>query len=136
MFQFKELTASTKYLSYKSWAIGGYVIGTVKMFRPNAKNPKNQDVIVDVIDSNLKSDKTVIAKGDAFTINGTTALQKTLGAVEEGDIIKVTYLGQEEVKSGQWKGTKANKLKVEVAAAQDKHQFESASTNEDSDDLV
>ncbi len=125
MYNFKELTGNTKFLSYAQWPIGGYVIGTIKMFKPNSKNPKHQDVIVDVIDSNLKTSTVSIVKNDPFTINGTTALEKTLGAVEEGDIIKVTYLGKEEVKQGQWKGTKANKLKVEVAPAQDKTKFES-----------
>ncbi len=133
MYNFKNLTSNTKFLSYKEWPIGGYVVGTVKMFRPNYKNPKHQDVIVDVIDTNLKTAAFTLKKNDPFTINGTTSLEKVLGAVEEGDIIKVTYEGKQEVKSGQWKGTKANKLKVEVAAAQDRAQFEQS---EESDDLV
>jgi hypothetical protein len=58
-----------------------------------------------------------LSVNDAFTINGTTALQKALdnSDVEEGQIIKVVYLGKESVKTGAWKGTMANKLDVFIA---------------------
>lgn len=131
MYNFKSLTASTKFLSYKEWQMGGYVVGKVKDFRPNSKNPKHKDVIVEVIETNLGSDKLTLSKGELFTINGTTALQKVVDSIGEEDILKVTFLGKEEVKTGQWKGTKANKLEIQVAAAQDY-----ASNEDNSDDEI
>jgi len=130
MHDFKTLTGNTKYLSYKDWSVGGFVVGTVTSFKSNSKNPKVQDVVVDVIESNLKTPTFSLKKDEVFTINGTTALERVLGSVEEGDIIKVTFLGKEEVKTGEWKGTKANKLEVQVAAAQDKAKLDTTS-NED-----
>jgi hypothetical protein len=133
MYNFKTLTGNTKFLSYKQWPVGKFVVGTITGFRPNAKNPKNQDVIITVLDTNIQVPNLSLSKNDPFTINGTTALQKVLGSVEEGDIIKVTYEGTETVKTGQWKGTQANKLKVEVAPAQEKENFVAAQESEDED---
>lgn len=135
MYNFKSLTAATKFLSYKEWGIGGYVVGIIHDFRPNNKNPKNKDVIVKVIESNLKNDKMALGKDDLFTINGTTALQKVVDSIEEGDILKVTFLGTETVKSGQWQGTKANKLDIQVAAAQDAGKYSQEESNEDEEIL-
>lgn len=125
MYNFKQLTGSSKFLSYKEWAVNDFVVGEVVRFQTNNKNPKVQDVIVTVLDSNIKKDKVSLTKDDVFTINGTTALQKALSnGVEEGDILKVVFLGKETIKTGQWKGQQANKLDVFVAPAQDKAQFE------------
>jgi hypothetical protein len=117
MYDFKQVTSSSKFLSYKDWDINDYVVGKILNFKANSKNPKVQDVIVSILDSNIKKDKVVLSVNDAFTINGTTALQKALdnSDVEEGQIIKVVYLGKESVKTGAWKGTMANKLDVFIA---------------------
>ena len=117
MYDFKQVTSSSKFLSYKDWDINDYVVGKILNFKVNSKNPKVQDVIVSILDSNIKKDKVVLSVSDAFTINGTTALQKALDNtdVEEGQIIKVVYLGKEPVKTGAWKGTMANKLDVFIA---------------------
>jgi len=125
MYDFKKLTGNSKFLSYKDWAVNDYVVGKVEILKQNSKNPKVQDAVITIIDTNIKKPNLTLAKNDRFTINGTTALQKALDAgVEEGDILKVVYLGKEEVKTGQWKGTKANKLDVFVAPAQDQAKFE------------
>jgi hypothetical protein len=130
-YDFKQLTVNTKYLSYKLWPVGQYVVGEVHSFKQNAKNPKHRDVIVKVIDSNIKTPSVTLAKGDMFTINGTTSLEKVLGAVEENDIIKVTYKGTETVKTGQWAGAKTNVLDVQVAPNQDKAKFEQPAAEND-----
>jgi len=131
MYNFKQLTGSSKFLSYKEWSVNDFVVGKVVRFQQNNKNPKVQDVIVSVIDSNIKKDKLTLTKNDTFTINGTTALQKALDAgVEDGDIIKVVYLGKEPVKTGAYKGQLANKLDVFVAPAQDQAKFETIQEEE------
>lgn len=117
MYDFKQVTSSSKFLSYKDWDINDYVVGKILNFKANSKNPKVQDVIVSILDSNINKDKVVLSVNDAFTINGTTALQKALDNtdVEEGQIIKVVYLGKEPVKTGTWQGLMANKLDVFIA---------------------
>jgi hypothetical protein len=120
MYNFKQLTGSSKFLSYKDWAVNDFVVGKIERFQVNSKNPKVQDVVVIVLDSNIKKEKVTLVQEDTFTINGTTALQKALDrGVEEGDIIKVVYLGKEPIKTGTYKGQLANKLDVFVAPAQD-----------------
>lgn len=136
MFQFKSLTASTKYLSYKEWPVDTFVVGQVIRFATNKMNPKHKDVVVEIIESNVKTDKVTLVKGDLLTINGTTALEKAINAgIEEDDIIKVVYKGKVINKSGEWKGQKSNALEVSVAPAQDKHKVTSKSS-EESEDLI
>jgi hypothetical protein len=132
MYNFKTLSGSTKFLSYKDWAINDFVVGKVLRFNPNSLNPKVQDVIVSVIDSNIKTEKMSLSKSDTFTINGTTALEKALvQGVEEGDIIKVTYKGKEPNKTGAYKGVLSNRLDVQVAPAQDQAKFENTDSDKD-----
>lgn len=132
MYNFKQLTGSSKFLSYKEWAVNDYVVGKILRFQQNNKNPKVQDVIVTVVDSNIKKDKITLTKSDVFTINGTTALQRALDqGVEDGDIIKVIYLGKESIKTGTYKGQLANKLDVFVAPAQDQAKFEAPTQEEE-----
>lgn len=106
-------------------------MGQVHSFSPNKKNPKHRDVIVDVIESNIDTGKVKILKGDMMTVNGTTALEKVLGAVEEGDIIKVTYKGKKPNTTGPWVGQLSNVLDVQVAPAQDKQKFETQAEDQD-----
>lgn len=119
MYDFKRATNSSKFLSYKDWAINDYVVGKILNFKPNSKNDKVTDIIVSILDSNIKKEKVSLVANDTFTINGTTALQKALdnSDVVEGDIIKVVYLGKEPVKTGSYKGTMANMLDVFIAKA-------------------
>lgn len=106
MYDFKRATNSSKFLSYKDWEINDYVVGKILNFKPNSKNDKVTDIIVSILDSNIKKEKVSLVANDTFTINGTTALQKALdnSDVVEGDIIKVVYLGKEPVKTGSYKG--------------------------------
>ena len=134
VYNFKELTGSTKFLSYKDWPVNQYVVGTVKKFSPNKLNPNAQDVMVEVLDTNISTEKLTLKKGDNFTINGTTALEKVLGEVEEGDILKVTYEGKGVNTTGKYKGKESNRLKIQVAPAQDKANFTDKS--EESEDLI
>jgi hypothetical protein len=132
MYNFKTLSSSTKFLSYKDWAINDYVVGKILRLAANSLNPKVQDVIVSVIDSNIKTEKMSLVAGDTFTINGTTALEKALiQGVEEGDIIKVTFKGKEPNKTGAYKGVLSNRLEVQVAPAQDQAKFENTDSSED-----
>ena len=132
MYEFKKLSGTTKYLSYKEWKANDYVVGKVERFKQNTKNPKVQDVVVTIIDSNIKTPKLTLAKNDPFTINGTTALQKAIeGGVEEGDILKVVYKGKETIKTGPYKGSLANSLDVFVAPAQDADKFTNVESTED-----
>lgn len=137
MYNFKQLTGSSKFLSYKDWAINDFVVGKIERFQVNSKNPKVQDVVVTVLDSNIKKEKVTLAQQDTFTINGTTALQKALDrGVEDGDIIKVVYLGKEAIKTGPYKGQLANKLDVFVAPAQDQAKFVAPTTEVTAEDVL
>lgn len=131
MFEFKQLTGSSKFLSYKEWKINDFVVGKVEVMKTNSKNPKVQDLVVTVLESNIKSDKVSLASGDRFTINGTTALQKAVDeGIEVGNVVKVVYKGKETVKTGQWKGQQANALEVFVAPTQ------TTATTSTSDDVL
>jgi hypothetical protein len=115
MYDFKQLTGSSKYRSWKEWAKGDFIIGEVVRFQPNMKNPKFQDIVIKVIEVGFKA-QTDIAKGDMFSINGNTGIQKAIDAgIEDADIIKVTYGGMAKVKNGQWAGTQTHVTEVAVA---------------------
>jgi hypothetical protein len=126
MYNFKQISTTTgsKYLSYNQWPEGKYVYGSVVTFKPNSKNPKVQDVVITVQGSDIATDKVKLTKGDTFTINGTAALEKVLGSIEEGDILKVVFNGKKPMKSGPYKGQLANDLTVLVAPAQDAGKLE------------
>lgn len=131
MFEFKKVSGSSKFLSYKEWGVNGYVVGQITAMTPSKLNDKNTDVHVDVIDTNLKGEKLVLKKGDAFTINGSAALSQAIEkGVEIKDIIKVVYTGQTETKTGKYKGKMQNTFEIFVAPAQDKAKFESQEDNE------
>lgn len=118
MYNFQVLNDKTKFCSYKEQKPGNYVVGKILRFAPNKKNAKNTDVIVEVIESNIKTEKCTLVKGDKYTINGTTALQNVLNdnEVVAGGVIKVVFKGTETVKAGQWKGTQANSLEIGYVA--------------------
>lgn len=127
MYNFKQISTTTgsKYLSYNQWPEGKYVYGSIVAFKPNSKNPKVQDVVITVKGSDISTDKVKLAEGDTFTINGTAALEKIIGSIEEGDILKVIFNGKKPMKSGPYKGQLANDLTVLVAPAQELNAFES-----------
>lgn len=136
MYNFKQLTGNTKFLSYKEWKPSDFVVGKIERFSPNSKNTKVTDVVVTILESNILNERVTLSPKDLFTINGTTALQKALDTgVEEGDIIKVIYLGKETVKTGPWKGTMANKLEVYLSPATSKETVPSLPTNTDNEVL-
>lgn len=118
MYNYKSLssTSGSKYLSYTQWPVGKYVEGTIVAFKPNSKNPKVQDVIITVEGSDVATEKVTLAKGDTFTINGTAAMEKVLGQIEEGDILKVVFNGKKPMKNGPYKGQPANDLTILVRA--------------------
>lgn len=120
MYEFKQLTGTSKFLSYKEWRVNDFVAGKVEVMKQNSKNPKVQDLVVTVLDSSLNNEKITLKSGDRFTINGTTALQKAVEeGIDVGSIVKVVYKGKETVKTGQWKGQLANALEVFVAPPQE-----------------
>ena len=137
MYNFRTISGSTKFLSYKDWAIGDYVIGKIVMFKPNKLSPKFQDVQVTVLESNIDKDSVTLNPKDSFTINGTTVLENALlQGVEEGDIIRVEFLGKEANKTGAFKGKMSNRLDIKIAPAQDEAKVVSQSKASQSDDEV
>lgn len=63
--------------------------------------------------SNIElSDGSTIAEGDMVIINGVGSLNSQMEQVLEGEETRVEYLGQSEMKTGQFKGTKAHNVEV------------------------
>lgn len=50
-------------------------------------------------------------------INGTGKLASLMAKVALGSLVKITYLGKDEITSGQWKGSDAHNFKVLAKAA-------------------
>jgi hypothetical protein len=126
-YNFKSLTQFSKFRSWKDWSVGEFVIGKLVDIVPNTKNPKNNDLILEVLELGFKMDGVTV--GSRFSVNGCASVQRAIDAgIEENDIVRVEYRGQETVKTGQWKGTKTHV--IEVSVAKDKNV---TTTEEDSD---
>lgn len=134
MYNFKKISGS-KFLSYKDWGVGNYVIGQVTAIQESKLNAKNSDLVVDILEATIKIGDTPLKKGESFTINGSAALQKAVDrGIEVDDIVKVVYTGTTPTKTGAYKGKPQNTFDIFVAPVQDKAKFEANS--EEDEDLI
>lgn len=114
MYDFKQLTGSTKYRQWKEWKKDEFIVGEVIRLQPNKKNPRHQDIVIKVMEVGFPSDS--IHVGDVFTVNGNTGIQKAIDTgIESDDIVKVVYGGTAIVKTGQWAGAKTHVTEVFIA---------------------
>jgi hypothetical protein len=123
-FNFRQVTGSSKFRSWKEWKKGEFVILKIESFAPNKKNTKFLDITGKVLDHNFSQSDW--QKNDRVSVNGTTGLQKfidaelaNLGEVDlkalVGKTCKIIFMGQDIVKTGAWAGSKTNVIEGYMA---------------------
>jgi hypothetical protein len=103
-------------------------IVTLSQAEDNFGNPTYK---VEVIEAAFE-DGTQPKAGTMFTFNSSGTLKKAFEEIEDGQIVKVIYKGEETVTKGKFKGKSFHSMEVLVAPASSKP----VSKSEESEDLI
>lgn len=116
---------------WSNWQVGDYIQGefvgqldTDKFGKPiyGIKVEGVEDAVVKFADMSAPYG----IKNGVVPLYPNGGLLKQMAEASEGDFVKVTYEGKVKIKKGQWAGTMAHSIVVEIDGYQ----------NEDSDDLL
>jgi len=88
-FNFKQSKGARKFLTWKKWSEGDYLIGTFKQQLTDQFG--NPSYTVEVIETSL--DK--VEEGDLFGLNSNGALNYKMEDVIVGSVIRVEYEGED-----------------------------------------
>lgn len=110
-FSFKKVKGSSKYLTWKKWLCGDYLIG--KFVEEGQDQFGNPSYRTEVIETSLED----VEEGDTFTLNSNGALNYKMEDVNKGDIIRVEYLGEDILDNPKspFNGKPYHKVELEVA---------------------
>jgi hypothetical protein len=115
VFRSKKKISGTRgtFRKWSEWEVDDYVIG--EYLRSSEDQYGNPAWTIKVLDAELadkKFAKTIIDQN--LVLNSAGQLNKAMEKVEEGQIVKVTYLGTEKMEKGKYKGKEAHLHEVEI----------------------
>jgi hypothetical protein len=111
-YNFKTVMGSTSYRPWKNWEESDYLVG--KYVSQTEDNYGKPNYKVEVIEAGFSTGEAPKA-GTMFTFNSSGSLNKAMDEVQEGDIIKVIYKGEDTISKGKYKGKAFHSMEVLVA---------------------
>lgn len=124
MYNFTQVLGKSLYKPWKQWEAGEYLVG--KFVSESTDKFGNPNYKVEVIETNFEENAP--KAGEYLTLNSSGSLKKAFQDIEEGQVIKVIYKGEDTVKKGKFAGKVYHAMEVLVAG--DKV------NTEDSDELI
>lgn len=107
---FTSTSGSANFKKWDLWPVDSYMVAKLL---DDSKNDKYGKPIyeVEVIETDLN-----VKPGTHFQLNSTGGFTKKMtdNEVSIGDTFKVVYLGKNEITKGQWKGTKAHNIDLQL----------------------
>lgn len=125
----------TEYRAWNEWDEGDVIIGKYVGSSQNRKNATKKDWIVEVVDcqfADKKEAKRLLGK--TVTLNCAGQLDKGMNAAELGDLVQITYNGQQEMKGGPHAGKMAHLHEVEIVEEDDGEEDEDADLDDDEEE--
>ncbi len=104
----KNLKSFVKPIPWKDLEANDYIVGTYEDCSNTDKFGK-PIFGFKVVESNIG-----ITKGEMVYLNSGGNFQNDMSELDLEALVKVTYLGQAEIKKGKWAGSKTHNIKVEV----------------------
>jgi len=110
-FSFKKVKGSSKYLTWKKWEEGDYMIA--KFLDEGQDQYQNPSYRTEVIETSLEG----IEEGDIFTLNSNGSLNYKMEDVSKNDVIRVEYQGEDILDNPKspFNGKMYHKIDLEVA---------------------
>lgn len=124
MYNFKQVLGKSAYKPWKQWEAGEYLVG--KFVSESTDKFGNPNYKVEVIETNFEENAP--EAGEYLTLNSSGSLKKAFEDIEEGQIVKVIYKGEDTVATGKFAGKAYHSMEVLVA--------DKKTTSEDSDELI
>ncbi len=110
-YNFKTVMGQTAYKAWKEWEAGEYLVG--KYVSEGQDKFGNSNYKVEVIDSNFEQKKPAV--GSFFTLNSSGSMKKAFEDIEEGQVVKVIYKGEDVISKGKFKGKPFHNMEILVA---------------------
>lgn len=107
------------YRAWEKWKEGDILVGKYIGTGPTDKYGKDtfQFEVEELFFNDKKAQKEL--KDKVLTLNFTGGFAKSMKSVDEGDMVQLTYNGQNEIQKGEWKGEMAHAIEVEVGEMDD-----------------
>ncbi len=110
---YRQVMGATSYRSWKNWAIGDMIEGTLQKITEDQFGKPNYTM--KVISCDFEKEDENIEVGSNFTLNSNGALDFAVNSgINIGDTFKVIYKGEDVMTKGKFKGKKFHKLEVLV----------------------
>lgn len=118
------------YRAWDKWEEGDVMIAKYVGVGPSDKYGKDtfQFEVEEATFSDRKAAKELTGK--VVTLNFTGGFAKTMKSVEEGDMLQITYNGQNEIMKGEWAGEMAHAIDVDLI----EEEGEDSDDDEDADE--
>jgi hypothetical protein len=110
MYNFTQVLGSASYRPWKKWEAGDFVVG--KFDRTKEDNYGKENYLITVLDVDFDNKDEQPAIGSQFGLNSSGALVKAFEEIEVGDVVKVIYRGEDEVRKGKYAGKKFHSMEV------------------------
>jgi len=116
VFKTKKVLSGVRseYRAWKLWEEGDVIVCRLVGSQPNRKNKSKKDWLVEPLEvffSDKKEEKRIKA-AKRVTLNSAGQLDKGMDQIEEGEIVQVTYKGQQEIEGGTHAGEMAHMMEV------------------------
>lgn len=140
---FEQIGGKRVFRPWKSWTPGDSITGKFTGTFDDDYGKTNYEIVVESVDfeegsvpykTNAGKEGTYEAplKSEIFVLSACGSLDNAMDKVDEGDIVRVTYTGQEVLKKGKFAGKNFHTMKVE----RKKNSVVSATTEVELDDDV
>jgi hypothetical protein len=126
MTQFTSTFGTAGFKKWDAWPVNSYMV--CKLVDDSRSDKFGKPIYdVEVIETDIGA-----AAGSKFQLNSTGGLTKKMNdnEVSIGDIFKVVYLGKNKIDKGQWKGTMAHNIDLQLPEGN------ITVDNDDSNDLI
>lgn len=125
----------TEFRAWKEWDEGDVLICKLIGTSQNRKNKSKKDWIVEVVEAFFTDKKAQkkFKEGVKMTLNCAGQLDKGMEQVEVGEMVQITYNGQQEMKGGAYAGEMAHLH--EVVTVEEDDGSEDSEDEEDDEDL-